>query len=111
MEVFAVLATLACIAVVILACIKKYNVLMTLLVMGFVGYACATFVTGESVAPQSDGLIWFDVFEVFTSSTTVSYTHLPARRCCASSRPWRTTWPQPRATWTSRRRPACATRW
>lgn len=74
MEVFAVLATLICIAIVIFACIKKYNVLMTLLVMGFVGFACATVVTGESVAPKSDGFIWFDVFEMFTSSTTSTFT-------------------------------------
>ena len=64
MDVFAVVATLVCIAVVILACIKKYNVLVTLLVMGFVGFACATVVTGGSVAgDKSDGFVWFDVFE------------------------------------------------
>ena len=75
MDVFAVVATLVCIAVVILACIKKYNVLVTLLVMGFVGFACATVVTGGSVAgDKSDGFVWFDVFEMFTSSTTSTFT-------------------------------------
>ena len=75
MEAIAVIGTIVCIALLIIACLKKYNILVTLLVLSFVGYALATLVTGQSVAGEkSDGFMWFDVFEMFNSSITGTFT-------------------------------------
>ncbi len=75
MEAIAVIGTIVCVALLIIACLKKYNILVTLLVLSFVGYALATLVTGQSVAGEkSDGFMWFDVFEMFNSSITGTFT-------------------------------------
>lgn len=75
MGAVAVIGTIVCIAILIIACVKKYNVLVTLLVLSFVGYALATVVTGTSVAGEkTDGFMWFDVFEMFNSSITGTFT-------------------------------------
>ena len=75
MDAFAVIATVVIIGVLIFACVKRWNVLACLVLLSFVGYACATAVTGASaMGEKSDGFIWFDVFEMFNSSITGTFT-------------------------------------
>lgn len=75
MQAFAVIATVVIIGVLIFACVKRWNVLACLVLLSFVGYACATLVTGSSVmGEKTDGFVWFDVFEMFNSSITGTFT-------------------------------------
>lgn len=69
MDIISVVVTLGLFALLLLAIVKKYNILTTLTLLTIVGYACATVMTGVSVLGEDgSGNMWLDIFEAYKNS-------------------------------------------
>lgn len=66
MEVISAVISIVLIAILIVAIVKKANILSTLLILSLVAFASATALTGTStIAEGGSGNMWVDVFESF----------------------------------------------
>lgn len=69
MDAVAVVLTLILLAVLVLAIVKKFNILATLTFLTFVGFAMATILYGvSSYAEGGTGNMWLDIFEQFKTT-------------------------------------------
>lgn len=69
MEILSVVLTLALLVVLVIAILKKFNILATLTFLTFVGFFFATVLTGAStIAEGGTGNMWLDIFEQFKNS-------------------------------------------
>lgn len=70
MDILSVVVTLAIFAILIIAIIKKCNIVVVLLFLTLIGYFFATIISGTSTLPEasSSGNMWIDIFQQFDVS-------------------------------------------